>query len=85
MIGSKELTPWTCHICSDLFEGTGGGRCRRCNHVVCSRHLKHIVIKGSPADKDGERLVCEECVREGEKTESPTTWIWKSWLFRRRN
>jgi len=85
MIGSKELTLWTCHTCSAKFEGMGGGLCRRCKHVVCSRHLKHIVIKGHPADRDGELLVCEGCVREGEKTEGATTWKWKSWRSWLRN
>jgi len=39
---SKEIIPWTCHICGGQFETRSGGICSKCNKATCRKHLKQI-------------------------------------------
>lgn len=77
MIDNTVSIPWTCHICRLKFDTPSGGICNRCNNVTCSKHLRHIVIEEDLVDKEGTRLVCENCICEGETTESVTKWKWR--------
>jgi hypothetical protein len=65
---SKELIPWTCHVCGRAFDTPGGGICARCNKETCQIHLNRF---GNGLIKDAY-WVCDNCLTAEEKTKSKT-------------
>jgi len=62
---SKEIIPWTCHVCGGQFQTRGGGLCSRCNRATCRKHLEKIETK---LRLESEWL-CLNCINKGKTTE----------------
>jgi predicted RNA-binding Zn-ribbon protein involved in translation (DUF1610 family) len=77
MNNSNKIIPWICPVCQKEFNIARSGTCRRCGHLVCARHLRHAVNMDDVIDKNGQQLVCPNCLKKGEKTESILRWNWR--------
>ena len=58
---SKEIIPWTCHVCGKKFDTSGVGICRKCNKATCMAcfglDTLHLISK----IKKPEILICKTC------------------------
>jgi hypothetical protein len=79
MSNLQGVVPWKCPICKREFDPTlaptGAGVCARCGRVMCRRHLKHLVHDYDCSDNSC--IVCDECLKQGERTESLRQWRFK--------
>ena len=62
---SKEIIPWTCHVCGGQFDTPGGGICSRCNRATCRNHLH---LRGKKVNLD-LTWVCDMCLTTDERAE----------------
>lgn len=76
MTNLHSVVPWKCPICGGEFDPTldptWAGGCARCGRIMCRRHLKHLVHDYECSDNSC--IVCDECLKQGEQTESLMQW-----------
>ena len=60
--GSKQIVPWSCHICGRVFDvPSHGGVCSICLEPTCRGHLWRIHDKDPSTGKRRLSFVCTSC------------------------
>ena len=60
--GSKQIVPWSCHICGRVFNiPYHGGVYSICLEPTCRGHLRRTYDKDPSTDKRRLSFVCTSC------------------------